>query len=258
MSEPRPETPPHPRPAGSLPRPFARSPLPAAGRGGRCATRYRRSSSGSRTVADSPIASAPARGGTGARDRGEEVAALRGDERMQFVQDHAPQALRRTGALRDGREAARAAPAWSAGCRAGARSGGRAYRRWCRRCGFRPGSAAPSRGRASPGCARYRRRAPSAARCRGCEAAPPPARRTRAPPDRPGSAGSRRASCRRRSARPAAPSARPAPWPEVRAGAAAAPAAAANQRRKGSGRRPGGGSRDAGMGRRDYAKCLLP
>ena len=64
-------------------------------------------------------------------------------------------------------------------------------------------------------CARCRPPAPSGARCRAC-AAPRSARRACAGrgwrPVRRGSAGSRPASCPRRSARPAAPSVRPAPW----------------------------------------------
>ena len=60
--------------------------------------------------------------------------------------------------------------------------------------------------------------------------------------DRSATAGSRPASCRRRSARSAAPSARPRPWPAARADAAAAPSRAprTSRRRPPAGRRAGG------------------
>ena len=61
--------------------------------------------------------------------------------------------------------------------------------------------------RRARGCARCRRRAPSAARCRACGCrARPAGSPSAARGARPASAGSRRASCRRRSARSAASS----------------------------------------------------
>ena len=76
------------------------------------------------------------------------------------------------------------------------------------------------------GCARCPPPAPSAARHRAC-AAPAPA----PPRARPGSAGTRRASCRRRSARSAASPARP-PAPAAPAGADAAPSPAGRTSRR--------------------------
>ena len=189
-----------------------------------CGTRKRRRSSGSATVAERPTLARSGASCEQAREaERQQIAALRGDQRMQFVEHDAPERaeqIRRVGARR---AAAQAAPAWSAGCRAGRGVGAGASMPACRRCASRCGSAAPSRRPGAPDCARRRPRAPSAARCRACAARPrgggrgrrrracglsPPSalRRPRSAP--PGSAGTRPASCRRRSARSAAPSGR--------------------------------------------------
>ena len=72
----------------------------------------------------------------------QQVAALRGDERVQLVEDDALQAREKAPARRGARAAARAARASSAGCRAAARSAGRACAPACRRCGSRRGRQA--------------------------------------------------------------------------------------------------------------------
>ena len=97
-------------------------------------------------------------------------------------------------------------PAWSAECCGGclplALCGGSAA---CRRCGSRSGSARPSHRPGPSGCGRCRPPAPSAARHRACAGRG----RGRARPGRSGSAGSRPASCRRRSGRSAGRISRP-------------------------------------------------
>ncbi len=152
---------------------------------------------------------------------------------MQFVEHHAAQSaeqirrvgrgqqqrqLLRRGEQNVGRIAALALP-FGRGRVAGAR--------------FQPDGRGPFRAPGFPGCGRCRPPTPSAARCKGCAGpasgeAHGRSKRGGAPglPLRktpPASAETRRASCRRRSARSAAPSAPPAPWPAIRADAAAAP-----------------------------------
>ena len=149
---------------------------------------------------------------------------------MQFVEHDAPQRAEQNGAS--------ALASSSASCSGvvSRMSGGSRRWRWRLEAGVSPvrvssRTAGPSRAPGSPDCARCRPRAPSAARCRACagpasaprasgrfQVARPPSRRS----TRPASAGNRRASCRRRSARSAAWSALPSPSPASRAGARAA------------------------------------
>ena len=160
---------------------------------------------------------------------------LRRDQRVQLVEDHAPAASRTD-------SGASAGASSSASCSGvvSRMSGGSRLLALALEAGVSPvrvsmRTAAPSRRPAFRGCARRRRPAPSAARCRACagrRAAQSAGRSSLAPgrraphSARPGSAESRPASCRRRSARSAAPSGRPAPWPAARAGGRAGPAAA--------------------------------
>ena len=171
---------------------------------------------------------------------------------MQFVEHDAPQrAEQDTARRREARSSASCSGVVSRISRRIAALALCASTPACRRCGSRSGSAAPSRRPAFRGCARCRPRAPSAARCRACAARPRGA--VAAGGDQLARVGRRQlvgkacaaapcetlalnstssaeippASCRRRSARSAAPSGRRAPSPAVRAGARAAPSRAA-------------------------------
>ena len=132
----------------------------------------------------------------------EQVAALAGHQRVEFVEDDRVEIGEEAVGVRGGESAAPPAPAWSAGCRAARASGAGACAAGCRRCGSPAARAARSRRPAFEVAGdvdgeRLERRdvervdaAPAAAPCSaGVRAA------------RPGSAGSRPASCRRRSAR---------------------------------------------------------
>ena len=179
----------------------------------RCGTRNRASDSGSATVADSPIARSLRREPPQPRQpERQQVAALGGDQRMQLVEHDALQ--RREQKRRVvGRQQQRQL----------LRRGEQDVRRIAplplpprhRRvagAGLDLDRQTPSRRSALPDCARYRPRAPSAARYRGCGGrgcvcTPRPAEMTRGERSRaararstpPGSAEIRRASCRRRS-----------------------------------------------------------
>ena len=168
------------------PPPDRRAPRPPGG----CGTRKRHRSSGSATVADRPtVVSCGASANSRARPSDKQIAALGGDQRMQFVEHDAPERaeqIRRVGAWR---AAAPAAPAWSAECRADRGAGAGASMPACRRCGSRAGPAGPSRAPGFPGCGRCRPRAPSAARCRACAGPATAAGRGRSKPAfRPGAA----------------------------------------------------------------------
>ena len=133
---------------------------------------------------------------------------------MQLVEHDVAQIGEEALGVRRRRSAAPAARASSAGCPAAS-----SFWRWRLCGGVSPVRVSmrdrrgPSRRPACRDCARCRRPAPSAARCRACGCRDAPRRACAWPRrrDRPAPAGSRPASCRRRSARSAAPSGRPAP-----------------------------------------------
>ncbi len=91
---------------------------------------------------------------------GEQVAALAGDQRVEFVEDHRVEVGEETARRRWPRRGAPPAPASSAGCRAASASAAGACGPACRRSASRSRRRAPSRGPASRGSARCRRRAP--------------------------------------------------------------------------------------------------
>ena len=127
-------------------------------------------------------------------------AALGAGQRMQLVEHDAAQLREDRRAHRRRRAAAPGSPAWSAGCPAAWSAGAaRAVRRRVAGAGLDADRQAHLRDRARQVALRCRWPAPSAARCRAC------AGRSRRPlrPARPGWAGTRPASCRRRWARSA-------------------------------------------------------
>ena len=136
-----------------------------------CPTSQPRSASGSATVAERPIVFRF--GASVAQPREaerQEVAALVGDERVQLVEDHrvevGEEARRRRCAERSSATCSGVVSRMSGGFERLALALVDAA---CRRCASRAGPARPiSRDRRARGCARCRRRAPSAARCRAC------------------------------------------------------------------------------------------
>ena len=198
----------------------------------RCGTMKRQRSSGSATVADRPmLVTCGARRNSRARSERQQIAALRRHQRMQFIEHDAAQRaeqIRRIGGgeqqrqlLRRRQQNFRRIAALALALRGRRIAGARLDAD--RQISF-PRSALPD-------CARCRRQAPSAEKCRACAgrrrggrrgrsraaacARPRGLRRATPRSSRPGSAEIPPASCRRRSARSEAPSGRTAPWPEV-------------------------------------------
>ena len=131
-----------------------------------CGASQRRSSSGSRTVAERPVAVSP-----GASLRSRARPRLNRSPRFEpAISVNSSKTTRRSEANRVRRRrsqaAARAARASSAGYRAARGAGAGASRRRCRRCGSRCGCASPISATGISSCARRRPPAPSAAKCR--------------------------------------------------------------------------------------------
>ncbi len=202
----------------------------------RCGTRKRASSSGSATVADRPTRRMPGRQRATAAPApsASRSPRLDGRQRMQFVEDHALSDRRRTGAARRRRQQQRQL----------LRRGQQDVRRIaplplraatpaCRRCGSRRVIGRPisaiGRFQIARDVDRQRLQRRDVEGVQAARCAPSAALRASASPARgqgysapPASAKIRPASCRRRSARSAAPSGRRGPLPAAPAGVRAA------------------------------------
>ena len=138
-----------------------------------CGTSKRRRSSGSRHRRRQADAGEVGREREQPREaERQQIAALRGDQRMQFVEHDAPERAEQVRRVGRGEQQRQLLGRGQQDVAADRAAGAGASRPACRRCGSRSGSAAPSRRPAARDCARCRRRAPSAARCRACAARP--------------------------------------------------------------------------------------
>ena len=210
---------------------------------GPCPTSQARSASGSATVAERPMVLRP-----GASDR--RRARPRESRSPRLLVTSACSSSRMTVSRSAKKRSASGAERSSAACSGVVSriSGGFSFWRWRLwsevspvRVSRRTASPISATGSA-PGCGRYRRPAPSAARRRGCGCRDRRVRSTAGAREaRRDWAGSRRASCRRRWGRSTGSSGRPWPWraASIWCGRGTQPRAA-NQAAKGAGRSPAG------------------